>query len=79
MKYRLIVKNTSIEKISSRLIFSEIKDLIEDVSLFRQDNGSVCVEFSIEFNENSNEKKFFEEILRQSNALECWSRLTKNK
>ena len=75
MKYQLIVKNASLEKIASRLLFSNIKHLIEEVSFFTQDDGKVSIEFNIEFTENSNEKIIFEQFLKESSSIERWRRL----
>lgn len=76
MKYRLIVKNSSVEKILSRMMYSSIRDFIEGTALFTQEDGTVCVELNIQFTPNSNEKLFFETFLKESSSIKIWERLS---
>ena len=56
-------------------MFSKIKDLIDGSSLFDQEDGSVYVEFDVEFTPPSNEQLFFEEFLNEFSSIKIWERL----
>ena len=75
MKYRLIVKNSSVDKILSRMLYSNLKKFIEGTALFAKDDGTVCVEFNIKFTPHSNERLFLETFFKESSAVTFWERL----